>query len=958
MVDWAVLHCCAPSRWFLVLVSMLASVFSAGDALAQDPRYLRDQSWSTADGLPQASVHAIALTPDGFLWIATEQGLARYDGAQFTVYDRTSTPQLPSNDLCCLAVTEDGTLWVGSGDGLLALQDGRSVPIPAGPPYQGTPILELHASGQSEVAVLSGAGHFEAGLRGSRALGDSELLASHIPVVAASTPDANGWSATASEVTAREGHGISVWSSGHELPRGRVQTVFLARDHTAWIGMSSGLARLDPATRRAQIMPHFVGRSVLTVFEDREGDLWIGTETAGLHELSRTAFRTVEGTSDVGITAITSTALFGPVLGTRDGGLLRWKDGRIEPMLAAGLEPNDTILCLDSSADGTVWAGTPHGLIRIDARGVARLLTSTEGLPDDSVRSVAAISATQAWVGTAHGLAYVDGDHLRSFGPQDGLGGNLVGTLMLARESSSRNAVWAATDGGLSLVSPDKVQRTYGKAEGLSTPVVAAMTYDGAAQLWLATEDAVLWRIEGNQPRRVLELLPRRNRPQHVVSMRVVSNTLWLQTADGILSADLQRLSACVAAGCSDVARLLTPYGEAQGMPSAETLALASGGPLLRADGELWFPTRGGIAATAANVGLGPPAAPIALERVLQDDRELELSPQLELPYGRSRITFEFAGLSLRDPRAVRYRYRLDGFDRDWIEVGQRRFATYTSLPAGGYAFHVEAALEGQPWSSQQAMLALRISPPFYRRWWFILLIFACGAACLGAGYFYRLRFLRQRFAVTLAERNRIAREVHDTLAQDLVSATLQLDLVMMQLNHRPLPDGRLDRAVMQLRSLRKFVGEGLAEARQSIAELRDGSVNLDLPSRVRGLALRNASIAEITRVVVDGPVRPLRPGVERETTRIVGEALSNAARHAQAKAIAVTLRYLPQQLKVVVHDDGRGFSLDTQAREEGHFGLQGMRERAETLGAELQVESSPGNGTTVTLVVLYGEGV
>lgn len=927
----------------------------AGVAPAQDLRYLGHQSWTTSDGLPQASVHAIAQTPDGFLWIATEGGLARYDGAQFAVYDRTSLPALPSNDLCCLTVAGDGTLWVGSGNGLAAIHDGHALALPAGIPFRDVAIISLATHGAAGVEVATGAGRFFVDAHGAHAMDDT-APPRRVPISSAAGVDASPWSATVSQVSLHKANATLTLTAGRELPAGRVQTVFVAQD-AAWIAMSSGLVAIDSASRRVQTVPWFAGRSVLAIFEDREGDLWVGTETAGLHELARRAFRAIEGASDLGITALSETPQLGVVLGTHDGGLLSWRDGQAKPMHVAGLTADDTILCL-GSAGGTLWAGTPHGLLRIDSRRVPRMLTSLEGLPDDSVRSVAAISATQAWVGTAHGLAFVDGDHIRGFGPQEGLGGDLVGALLPARgEPALRSGVWAATDGGLSLVSSELVVRTFGKTQGLTTPVVAAMAYDDAGRLWLATEDGWLWRLEGDRPHRVSQLVPRRARAQQVASITVAANTLWLQTSDGILSGTLDRLLSCGDNGCSDAARLLTPYGEGQGMPSAETLSLASGTPLLRDDGELWFPTRGGIAATTARITKPPLGVPVVLERILADDRELPVSEELALPYGRSRITVEFAGLSLRDPRAVRYRYRIEGFDRDWIEGGQRRFATYTAVPPGTYTFRVQAALEGQPWAREQATL-LRITPPFYRSWWFVLLMLLGVAALLGAGYLYRLRLLRRRFAAVLAERNRLAREVHDTLAQDLVSTTIQLDLVMMQLSHRPLPESRADRALTQLRSLRKFVGEGLAEARQSIADLREGSVSLDLASRIRSIAAHNAATAAITRIEVEGRTRTLRPGVEREVARIVGEALTNAARHAQASEIVVTLRYLPQQLEVVVHDDGRGFSLDTQAREEGHFGLQGMRERAETLGAELEVESSPGAGTTVRLAVRDAESV
>lgn len=896
----------------------------------------------------------MAQTPDGFLWIATENGLARYDGAQFTTLDHSSMPALPANDLCCLVVAGDGTLWVGSSDGLLAMHAGHALALPDRKPFHGDAIARLLRQQDGSIRVVTGGG-LQYTVQGSEARAvdaPGGAIPKVLPVEQDEGIEAGDWTADLRSVNWQKDGSAAAWTVGRELPQGRVQSVFVDRQDVAWVAMSTGLVTVDPALRRVQVVAAFQGRSVLSVFEDREGDLWVGTETAGLHELTRNSFRALEGTSDLAVTALAAMST-GVALGTRDAGLMEWRDGHAAPVRSAALQGDDTILCLDRAADGTLWAGTPRGLVRIDPHGVTREWTSTDGLPDDSVRSVAAISADSAWVGTAHGLALVAGAGVRVFGVQQGLAGNLVGALLAARGAAQSDGVWAATEGGLALVTPQGVERTYATAQGLTTPVVAAMAYDVSGRLWLATEDGRLWRMESGRLRRVLQLAAERGHPRAVSALSVAGGRIWIQTSDSVLSASQSRLLACPEGGCGDVARLLTSYRAEQGLTSAETVSAASGAPLLRADGELLFPTRGGVVATMTRDAPGDAPIPVVIERVLEDDRELPDAAQITLPFGRTRLMVEFAGLSLREPRSVRYRYRLEGFDNAWIDGDSRRFATFTALPPGNYVFHVEAALEGQPWGGQEATLGLRITPPFYRRWWFLLLMILAAAATLAAGYRYRLRLLRRRFSAVLAERNRLAREVHDTLAQDLVSTTVQLDLVMMQLGN-----GRVERALIQLRGLRKFVGDGLAEARQSIADLRDGAVSLDLPARLRAIVARREAIAARTSVVVEGRLHPLQPGVEREVARIVGEALTNAARHAHAREIVVTLNYRSQQLEVSIRDNGVGFALDTQAKEDGHFGVRGMRERAETLGAELVLESTPGAGTLVRLIVRTGESV
>lgn len=923
---------------------------------AQDLRYLAHQAWGTAEGLPQSSVHAIAQTPDGFLWVATEGGLARYDGVQIVAYDRSSLPAMPSADLCCLAVAGDGTLWSGTGNGLLALRNGRPVSLPHGAPFDGVAIdrvrtlpgdvVEVTTSDHAVYTVTTA----KAELRSS----EPALEASGVLVTGRVGSEVSRWHADRTGVSRASAGAVDRFLSGRELPPGRVQAVCIVRGR-AWVAMSTGLVLVDPATRRAQPVAPFAGRSVLSLLEDREGDIWVGTETSGLHVLRPAPFRAVEGTSDLAVTALAAGDGSDAVLGTRGSGLQRWREGSARALTSsvadsAAAAAAGTILALSRSPDGALWAGTPDGIFVVPSHGASRLLTSTEGLPDDEVRSLAAISATQAWAGTAHGLAWIDGAAIHVFTPSEGLGGNLVGALLPARGAEA-NAVWAATEGGLSLVTPAHVVRTFGVAAGLDTPVVAAMAYDDSGRLWFATQDATVWMLDRDAVRRVAALPWARGRAPLVQSMTVAWGSLWMQTSDRIVRSPLARLLACGSQPCADADHLFTVYGAAEGMPGAETVAVASGSPLLRAEGELWFPTRGGVAATTEAAVRADGDTPVAIERITADDREIGFEAPLRLAYGRTRLSFEYAGLSLRNPRGVRYRYQLQGFDHGWIDGDTRRLATYTALPPGQYAFRVQAALQGEPWSAQEASVTVTIAPPFYRRWWFLLLaaILATLVAVLvvRAGYLFRVAQERQRFALVLGERNRLAREVHDTLAQDLVSTTLQLDLAMMQLRQ-----GKVERAMEQLRGLRRFVAEGLTEARQSITELRDGSLTMDLPARVRRLAERNPAIADRTTVRVEGTPRALAAGVEREVARILGEALNNIAKHAQATAVHVTLRYTPTALEVDVVDDGCGFELDSKAAESGHFGLRGMSERAGTLGAELAIETAPGSGATVHLIV------
>ncbi|MBE7158078.1 MAG: hypothetical protein INR62_06525 [Rhodospirillales bacterium] len=318
---------------------------------------------------------------------------------------------------------------------------------------------------------------------------------------------------------------------------------------------------------------------------------------------------------------------------------------------------------------------------------------------------------------------------------------------------------------------------------------------------------------------------------------------------------------------------------------------------------------------------------------------------------GHNRFTFGFAALSYTLPAKIRYRYKLDGFDRDWVEAGVAHTAVYTSLPPGHYRFFVQAQNNDGVWNRSDAVLPFRIRLPVYRRWWFALLVLLGLAGIVFLLFQLRERIVQRRFTLVLQERNRIAREVHDTLAQDFVSVSLQLDIASTFLRTQ-----QVELAAEQLQDTRRLVKEGLQAARQSIWNLRATAGEDSLPTRLSALVGRSSFAGRPPRLTMGGAFRKLPAAVEGEALRIAQEALSNASRHANATDVEVTLFYSPDDLQLTVRDNGQGFLLEEAASKAGHYGLRGMRERSETLGGELMIASSPENGTTISLRVPLGK--
>ena len=581
-------------------------------------------------------------------------------------------------------------------------------------------------------------------------------------------------------------------------------------------------------------------------------------------------------------------------------------------------------------------------------------ITSANGLPDDTIRSLAADADGSVWVGTRQGLVHLAkpsaGQSMKTLTRRDGLGGDMIGSLLVAERGSK--GLWAGTSGGLSRVRGDGTITNFTTKDGLGADIVTAMAEDGGGDLWVATEGGGLSLLLGERFVTVPAFPRASGQEGNIEGIHADGEgSLWFRMDRGIRRIALSTLHACVAKGrCSgdeDGRGVGARYGLADGLPNDEVVGGGSSMGWLASDGELWFPTRGGVAIVdTKHLALNKIAPPVVLQQFLVDDAEEDLNKTpLRIPFGHARFTMEYAGLSFRSPSEVRYRFRLQGFDKNWTDAGGRRSATYTNLPPGSYRFDVQAMNEDGVWNHEGASIHFRIIPPFYRRWWFLGLVVLGLGGLLAALYWLRLRRLRGRFDAVLAERNRMAREIHDTLTQDFVGASLQLDLIAQQLRR-----GKVEMAIEQVKRTRQLVTEGLEEARRSIWELRANHSEDSLPTRLTRMVEKDGTAGLTPRLHLGGAYRAVEPRVERELLRIAQEALLNVKHHAQATEVSVDLHYSSDTLMLTIEDNGAGFSVDEGMGKAGHYGLLGMNERAALIDGRLTLASEPGRGTKVTL--------
>ncbi len=728
-----------------------------------------------------------------------------------------------------------------------------------------------------------------------------------------------------------------------------MQALQVDREGTAWIGTNRGLfTRAPQPTARLQQVEALGGESILSLFQDREGNHWIGAEDSGVHVLRPRKFGLMKGTAGLNLTAIVESSDGDLWLGTREEGLrVLHADGTAEH-LPDSASSSPVILSLAPGTRGDVWVGTPDGLDHIEHGHVQRY-TSADGLPDDFIRSVLVSHDGSVWAGTRYGLAHIDHAAITAFTRTEGLASDSIGPLLeLSSESShdrggaSRDlapGLWIGTAAGLAHLHDGRAQNFPSGA------AITALTKDGTGGLWVAVHNMGLSRFVNGvlHPVRVREL------PEDIRALSVDAvGFLWLRDRRGVYRAPVQALMACAAteSACS---LPVSHYGVADGMPSDETLR--EGSPLFwqTTAGMLLVCTRKGLAAAdPAHLPVNTVPPPVVLQRFSVDDTVEPLhADELQIASGHRSFTFEYAGLSYTMPSRTRYRYKLEGFDRDWIDAGTRRTAYYTSLPGRHYHFHVIAANNDGLWNETGAELRFSIAPPFYLRWWFYLLLLVLLFAAVTLSIQLRLRHARRQFALVLNERNRVAREIHDTLAQDFVSVSLQLELIAQLLRGNKLPQ-----ASEQIQATRSMVRRGLEAARQSIWDLRANVTGNSLPVRLRKAVETFSVTHPDTQVLIGGAYRKLEESLENEVLRIAGEGLSNIDRHAAATEVRAELRYAADALRLTLRDNGRGFSPAAALAMSGHYGVRGMQERALVLGGRLTITSNPGEGTTVTLDV------
>ena len=773
-------------------------------------------------------------------------------------------------------------------------------------------------------------------------------------------------------------------------PRGEIYSVAEDPEGVIWVA-SSGLKRL----RGGQLVPYQIPAASeklqpRTLLADRNGGLWIGTHGQGLFRLYQgriDRFTHADGLSNDSVYCLLEDRE-GNIWAGTEGGLDRFREFAVTTISKREGLSESTAGSVFGAKDGGIWIGTTGGLNRIEDRRVTPY-GKRSGLPSDNITGIFEEQTGRLWVSTAAGLAYSDGDRFRSLYlpfeaktktwfsaaaegrdhsvwlsvPEHGLvrlrDAHLAEVVPWSQFENKQawalepdlqdGGLWLGfAQGGIAYYKPGQPIRWHTTSGRLDRETVMDLHRMRDGSLWIATQGG-LSRLQNGH---LATLTVANGLPcDHIHSMVEDDHgALWLNTSCGLVrisGADLSKWSANPANKVP-----LRVYDASDGMRSRPTAAGYFRRAAKSADGRLWFAVLDGVAVVDPNhlpENRLPP--PVKIEEITAGHTTYSINPNLRLPALTKELRIDYTALSFVAPNRVRFRYRLDGFDKEWNDDAGRRQAVYTNLPPKRYTFRVIACNNDGVWNDAGASCEFSINPAFYQTNWFRFLCLCGFSLLLWSLHLLRLRKMEAavnlRYQERLAERTRIAREMHDTLLQNICGFALQLDGLAKMATIPAL-------AKDHLHEIRREAELCLREAREFVWELRLPTLEeKDLPEALREAGEQIVCGQPVQfHTTVRGSRRPAPAKLQQHLLRIVQEATRNAVRYSRAKEIEMHIAYLDtDSICVQLRDDGCGFDLEQASLESGHWGLKTMRERAQQIGAELKISSTPGHGTELEIV-------
>jgi signal transduction histidine kinase/streptogramin lyase len=961
-------------RFFLCLLA--CSVALASDS-APATNYV-ERTWQVQDGLPEQTVQAFAQTKDRYLWIGTTGGLLRFDGARMVLFDRDNTPAFKENNVFNLMVAQDDTLWVATeGGGLIRYRDGvfRSFSANEGLTNDFVRVVYQDTKGIIWIGTDNGLLRL-VGERFERVDNTDSIPALAVHAIDEDS-QGNLW-AGGSRLIRLSGQNAQEYRLQGEGSQTRVKSITQTRDGSVWVGTIGGLYRkLSSSDSFARVQStsgtvrflretsdgtlwigtighgiykyrgqkfsqltapdNLPSNAALNLFEDAEKNIWIGTQ-AGMLRLSKTPVETIALPDAADYDAETVYQDRNGDIWVAAANLFRFHDDKVTQVHFPGIS-GVRVRNVFRSSDGALWIGTEgRGVFRQQGEKLAHY-TTKEGLVNNFVRVFVEGKDGSVWIATDEGVSRWRPTGITNYQMRDGL--CYFSTRSMWEDRSGD--IWIGTDRGISHFHGDGFVRDK-VTEGLKNEKIWAIGEDSDGGLWFGTRTGGLYRwrfgelthyttAQGLASNSIYELLQDRH------------GNFWISGPNGISIINRRELDLIAEDPSHPLS--LTFYGISDGLETTQLFGAEKPGGVVTSQGEVLFASNKGLVRVSADQAQSSGSVPVVIDQILADGRETTNRQDISLAPDNSKIEMHYSVIQLRSQERVRFRYKLEDFDKDWTEASSRRVAYYTNLPPGKYRFRVAAFEMNNPEQISETSAEILQEPHFYRTAWFLSCVVLLLSALVWVGYKFRIRQVHMRFEAVLNERNRLAREMHDTLIQGCAGVSALLEA------HSSLAEGNQSDADGLLSCAREQLRTSINEAREAVWDLRhaDGSATAISPI----LENMTQQVSHEFGVPVEyrhaGRPFDLDQSTAHELLMVVREALHNAIRHGQPSKVQVSTDFRNSDFVVQVVDDGRGFDpVTVAASPNGHYGLVGMRERAKRMSGTLALESESGKGTRLTL--------
>lgn len=971
---------------YLLLMSLLLAALPCRVAAQQTSvvagRYKVD-TWRSHEEVKLAFTSNLVQTRDGYLWLSSQSGLVRFDGVRFKAFTADNSPALRgSTRLITIPLAQDseGGLWVGSGSRLLRVVGDQVRLVATNESFKADIINAAAIDPRDRLWAVTRSGRVFVIDRSGRQRELRGTLVSYSGSSMTVDNHADIWIAAGEGAVYRVRGGrltrIALPEGAHVRNPSRV---YATRDGSIWFGTQTAIARWKDGRIRHFRLPTTKGFGAVTAMaEDAQGTLWIGSYGAGLHWFDGDRFRSftrADGLSDDRVIDILPDQQGNMWVATRDG-LNRFRPLQVETFTArnglpsdmpggmlrdagggvwlapptgglfyghidtagssfrrVGESPAELVLSLAPARQAGVWVGRPNGVVSRFAAGQPVAGAGYDGLPP--VTDLLEDSTGVLWIGTWRGLFRGRDGRLQRVEQED--------DFIFRLFKDSGGAMWIASLTGVTRIDSEGNAAFVRWPTPQQTGIRPNVLFEAPkGTVWVGSDEGLV-RVAGG-PVRIVSV--KDGLPESWVGAGEVDSAgrLWLGQLGGLTRVRIAELMAVAdgkLAGLVDVGN----FKSLDGLPGGDPAAWPHPWSHQQPSGKLWFAMGHGIVSVDPAVARPVGAAPkVYIDEVASDGVRLADLTKLVVEPETRRIDIRYTGVDLTHGPDVRFRYRLDGFDPDWIDAGTQRVASYTRLAPGTYRFRVSARDVRGQWSAQESGVTLQVLAPFYLKAWFIGLVVLILTLVL---WMYHRAALRIRGAAILDERTRLARDIHDSLLQGFGGIALQLHAVDQRMGAQSPEKATLDRIL-------SLVDRTLTDARKVVWDIRLPTEADDFAASIQLSAHR---ILADTGTAVDvvctpGATYELAADVRSQCRSIIEEILVNVRKHARASAVAIKLEYGWNSLRVAIRDDGRGFDVADVAKRLGHWGLQGIHERAECIGACVALDSQPGGGTEVHLRV------